>query len=498
MPTFTPQQRLDITRRQLNIIQENAAYSSTQGSLNSEKAKLLSVDDANKVFYDVQRIRSDAYETESRQMNGSIPATYTDGTISPYVAGDLSTSAKTPGADAATFYPNSPIYTGFIPKVTDAVNGINHPTGTDSRYEQNILTNTTVASGLTQMIFRLSNGITGGTSGTSTTSTAIPAGAISALSVSVASTTNFAANELVYINSGVSSGIYKIISKTVTAVTIDSVIPSLTGISSSASIRNTVVAFTATERQTLVSSLYQEILTNITNGIDSLITEWEGKIDSQITQLGLNNETRSPQTTQNAAALSDLSNTKSIIDTWQARSSTGVSGKYVSASISPISSEITARQAFMTGRITEIVTALGSVSQSGDTYSGVTGSPYFERYKWLNVRINKASGSARRYFAADDGQAFLGMLASDNTAVKNEYDAYFLTKAITFVDETTIVQVTDTTGLSVGNQITVVSETQGEIVRAIMAVMGTTQLKLDKPIPNSYLVGDQARIFKTL
>lgn len=498
--SFTPQQRKDITRRQLNIGAENAAYTKTVGSLSDVKTKLLSVDDANKVFYDFQSVRVKAYELESQQMNGSIAAEFTDGQIDPYIAGDLSTSAKTPGAAGALFFPSTPPYGGFIPKVVGAVNGINNPTGTDTRYEQNILTNASVYDGLTEMIFRLNNGITGASSGNTTSTTAIPAGVQASIVLTVSSTTNFAVNDLVYINNGAASGLYQITAITpTTSMTVKSIIHSLTGIGSGSTVDNTVVAFTPTERQTLVSSLYQELLTNLTNRIIALVLEWELKIDTQITQLGANNEDRSPYTTQNTAALADVNNTKSIIDAWQALSNTGVSGKFVSGSIGLLSSEITARQTFITGRLAQIITALGSVSATSETaYTGVVGSPYYERYKWLNIRINSASGSARRFFDADRGIGFLGMLAADNTALQGEYDTYFVTKAIAFIDETTIIQVKDVINLAVGQSITVLSETQPELQRAIMEVMGTTQLRLDKPIPNSYLVVDQARIFRTL
>lgn len=494
--SFTPQQRLDITRRQLNIVQENTAFASTTTNLTAEKTKLLNVDSANAVFYNAQTLRVGAYEGEVRAMNGTIPATYTDGTISPYAAGDMSTSAKTPGSAGAIFFPTSPIYEFFPPKVIDAVNGYFHPVGTDPRYELNILTNADPTKGLVDIIFRLDNGVSG--SGSTTTTDSIPAGPVSNLSLLVLSSTGFSPGQLIYISGG-GSGIYKV--NTVadgTHVSIDSVVPTLTGISSG-NLTGTAAAFTNSERETLTSGTYQEILTNITNLIFSLIGEWEGKIDTQITKLGLNNETRATQVGQNSAALADVNNTKSIISAWHALPNTGVGAKYTSTGLAPISAEIAARQSFIPTRVTQIATALGNVAQTGNTFSGVVGSPYYERYKWLNIRINKATGSARRYFAADDGIGFLAILSDNNTAVKNEYDAYFLTKAITANDGSTILQIKDVIGLSVGDTVTAVSETQPEANRAIIEIMGTTQLRLDKPLSNSYVVGtDLPRIFKTL
>jgi len=495
--TFTAQQRKDITRRQLNIATENAAYANTSASLSDQATKLLSVDGANATFYNYQRAIASAYELEGQALNGTQAAEYTDGSISPFVAGDLSTSAQTPGATGATFFPSSPTpYAYFIPLITDAINGFNHPTGVTTG-ESNTISNSTVFNGLSQLIAQLGASISG--SGSTTTTTAIPAGVQSGLVLSVTVTTGFSVNDLVYIKQGSASGIYKISAIVPsTSITVSSVVHTQLGIATGATITNSAAAFTTTERQTLVAVTYQEILTNETNQIAALITNWKTFLNTQVTQLAANQDTRSPQATQNTTASANATAAIAVLNTWLALPNTGVSGRYTSGSLSPISSEITTRSSAITSRITDIVTALGSVAQTGNSYSGVVGSPYYERYKWLDNRINRATGSARRYFDASSGQSFLGMLSANNTAVQGDYNAYFLTKAITFIDQTPIIHVTDVTGLSNGDTITILSETQPEIQRAIIQIMGTTQLQLDSSIPNTYTVADQARLFKSL
>jgi hypothetical protein len=311
--------------------------------------------------------------------------------------------------------------------------------------------------------------------------------------------------ELVYIEKSGASGLYKITAIVpATSITVESVIPSTTGIAANANIDNNVLAFTASERQNLTSALYQELLTNITNRISALIAEWEGKIDQQISIISTNQDDRTPQISENAAALADVNNTKSIIDAWQALPNTGVGAKYTASAILTISNEITARTAFMSTRITQVTTALGgssgaALTQSGDSYTtSVPNNPYFNRYKWLNFRINRASGSLRRYHAANQSKGAVQQLQADNTAIKAEYNGYFLTKAISFNDASDIIHVKDVTGLNPGDTITVVSETQPEITRTIVAVMGTTQLKLNAAVPITYKLEDIARIFKTL
>ena len=506
--TFSSSDRLAITRRQLKIELENSGFQSSINSFTSQANQLLQVDNGNAKFYDFYNSIVNSYETESQQMNGNVAAEYT--------GGDLDAAAQTPSI--APFFPTTgtSAYTRNLPLIQDGsftnntVKGFFYPSSTDSRYEQNILNNAIVSQGLEQMIFRLQNGISGSSSATTTDSTSIPAGSITNFTIDVSSTSGFSVNDLIYINNGSASGIYQIntiiniMMPLTTQFTISSIIPTQMGISAGATIKNTVSAFTPTELQNLSSVNYQEILNNITNGINSLILEWQGKISSQITALSGNQDDRSPFVTQNSSALSAVNNTNSIINTWIALSNTGINGKYVSSSIAPISSELSNRLSTIPNRITEIGGALGNsgsdaLIQSGDTFStNVANNPYYNRYTWLNFRINRASGSLRRYYAANQSQGVVQQLLNDNNSIKSQYNSYFNTKAITFIDGSNIIHVKDTIGLSTGDSITTVSETQPEIQRTVLDILGTTQLKLDLAIPNTYLVSDLARIFKML
>ncbi len=505
--TFTAAERKSITRRQLRIDMENESFQKSSDAFNTQQANLLEVDGANTKFYDYYNSICQGYENEARQMNGGIPDIYSPS--------DLTAAGQTPAQPP--FFPitPAPAYIRNIPLIQDAaftnnkVKGYFHTTGTDARYEQNILTN--VASpvqGLVQTIDWLINGITGAASGN--TNTALPApniagGTVSNVTVDVTNTTNFTARELVFISQGANSGIYIINSIGTLQLTVSSILPSVGGFTGAgANIDNTVVGFTNGERNTLTSGSYQELLTNLTNAIIALILEWEGKIDSQISIIPTNNEDRATQVAQLATTLADVNNTKSIIDTWQALSNTGASGKFVDTGINPISAEITARQSFIPTRLTQITTALGgtsadALSQSGNTYStNSANNPYFNRYKWLNIRINRATGSLRRYYAANDAKGAVDQMKNDNLAIKAEYAAYFITKPVIFNDGSDIVHVKDTTGYSNGNTLTVVSETQPEITRTIVQLMGTTQIKLNAPVPETYILADIARVFKTL
>lgn len=503
--TFSAADRKSITRRQIRIEQENAAFAQSSAAFTEQQTQLQQVDVGNAQFYDYYNVICQSYENELRQINGNVADVYSPS--------DLTLNAEFP--NNLPFFPatSTPAYARNIPLIQDGsytnnkVKGVFHPTSTDSRYEQNILTNASIPDGLTQMIFRLENGISGTSDATTTSTNAIPGGNITNHSVNVINTAGFLAGEYIYIRNTFASGLYKIVSITSgTVMVIDSIFGTISefGFNAGANIKNTVAAFSASDRETLTSSLYQELLTRIVTGIAALITEWEPKVDIIVSSLTSNIDDRSPQISENSNALSIINATKSAIDTWQALSDTGVNGKYVAASIAPISSFVSTRLSDAATRISQITIALGASSgdaltQSGETYAtNIPNNPYYNRYKWLSFRINRLSGSLRRYHAAGQSGGAVQQLAADNTSLKTEYNGYFLTKAVVFNDGTSIIHVKDLIGLSVGNTVSIVSETQPEITRTISALMGTTQLKLNAPVPNTYTLGDIARVFKTL
>lgn len=187
------------------------------------------------------------------------------------------------------------------------------------------------------------------------------------------------------------------------------------------------------------------------------------------------------------------------LTTWASKPNTGATGRFVNTSLTPIQSLITTRQLFVTSRTAQILMAIGNVVDNGDgTYGGIVGSSYYERYKWLDVRLNRASGSARRYFDSSSSLGALNTLSTNNTNLATDYNAYFLTKAVTNQEGKPIIFVNDVNGLSIGDTITAVSETQPEISRTITNLISTNQVQLSAALPLSYLVSDTTRIFKTL
>jgi hypothetical protein len=495
--TFSAADRKAITRRQVNILAENNAFDQTTTALAAQKAKLLEVDNSNSIFYDFYDTQARAYEDEARYMDGQVSSEYTPTNLDD--AGQFGVGGP--------FFPNTTpnVYIRSIPLIQDGLNTNNkvrgrfHTTSTDSAYELNILSNTDSSFiGLEQLVNFLATGVTGATPAVSNITS------FSGDQLVVTSTTNFLAGEYIYVGTSGSSGIYKILSvDNATYMTVEDVVPAAVQ-PTSGTADNTVVGFNATERQTLVSTTWQEILTNLASYIASRVSSWEGKVDSQVISLGIQNDDRTTQATENAAALADVTNTKSVIDTWQALSNTGVGGKYTSAGLSPVSTEVNARQSFIPTRITQIETALGdnssdALSQSGDTFTAVDlTNSYYRRYVWINIRINRTSGSLRRFYASDQSSSKVAELKADNLAVKAQYDSYFTTVSVEFVDGSDIIYVTTTSGFSVSDSVKVLSETQAELPATVEDILDVKTLRLSMPVPVTYQASDVMRMFKQL
>lgn len=487
--TFTDSEIKTITRRQLNAVIENAAYAQTQASFVDQMAKLLAVDGANTLFYDLYDIQADSYEAEARYMNGTIAATYSNGTIEPYVAGALSSSAKL--EPDSLFFPGNPIFTyfGMVPRYVNNLQGYGFPTGVAPRYELNIMSNATVYNGLTEMIFRLDNGIAGAGGGAVTGT--VNAGLTQSTLLGSANL-NLVPGQLIYVLGGATSSIHIVDSYSFTALPAPASVLVMTAIVPSAisfaatSVDASVAAFTSGQRETLVAAPYTYLLNTIADQILALVNEWRANLVLQQTAINSLNDSRVIQSVQNATALFSVELAIDTIDTWLALPNTGVTGRYVAANISTISSLITNRNLDIPNRIPQIVTALGSISVVGETFSG-SGS-YYNRYKWLDIRINRVYGSARRYYAAQASSDVINMLATANIAIKDEYDQFFNTKRVELQDETTIVHLEDVTGYTVTDKITFLSETQPPTDRAIIEILDSKQVRIDKPLPANYVV----------
>lgn len=461
---FTNQQILDITRRQLNIVTENNAYTQTLVGLSANQTKLFNVDQANYAFYQFfsQQVRS--YENEVAAINGAISAEYTDDYTNPAVSppplapSDLVDSAQL--LAGCLFFPSNNLY--LIPSIVANVNGYLDSTQ-NNVWEQLILPY--IQSGIS------------GSGGSTTLQSATPT------VLNVDDTSQFSNGEPVYVTDGTHFGLFQCV--TVSPLSPITVTPgTLTGYFIIPPTGSFSVGATVVDTRSNTNLPFVEML----------VTEWKTLINSQISALTLQNDTNSPNVTQNLVALTNANNILTAINAWQA------------SPVAPPSSLIAlipARLTYLATRVTQISSSLGSVIDNGNgTYSdGGTNSSYYNRYKWLDVRINKLTGSLNRYYATSSTSGAINTLLANNTALAGDYSAFFNTAQIIIDDGSDIITVSSTSGFSNGDSITVISESNSPgLSGTIVGIPGPQTMKLSFSVPTSYLTNqtDLARIYKEI
>jgi len=378
--SFSTEDKKAITRRQVRIEIENEAFSLAIAGFSGQLDNLLKVDGSNEKFHDAYKVQATSYQDEVKAMNGTISDDYSVGAIDPFVSGDLTESARTPGSALARFFQSTSAF--FIPEIIDAVNGLINPTGTEARYEDNILDNTIDEDGLKDTIdqFRL------GSSGTVSTSLTLAYTAGDSM-IEVATNTGFVVGELIILEDAGDSALLLVTGPpTVAGLNFDVPTSPIVEAASPVGVGggvDTFSGFTNGERTTLTSALYQDVIDALSTDIDTLVAEWETKVDDQIAALGTQNDDRATQLAENVTASSANSSAKTDIDAWQALASTGASGRFVDTNLAPGSTLydlIGTRTSRIAGRVSEIVIAVGSVSSSGNDFSGTDGDTYLERY----------------------------------------------------------------------------------------------------------------------
>jgi hypothetical protein len=511
MPSFSSDDIKNITRRQINIVTENQGFDLTIAGMNANAAKLLGVDNANKAFWDDYHSKCTSYEVEYRQINGLYAPTYTET--------DIQESAKRNSLTPPNiFFPFTPsiAYKQFAPLVdydgwaVNQTRGIFFSTGPDARYELNILTNPVETLSLFKMIERLQNGIGG--SGTTATTGTITAGSMAEQTLVSAVLPAISAGMPAYLYDGTASGLYNVNSITLVTGTFPAPdtyyvkVQALVPVSTSASdptLAQGVSAFTTKELEELNSANYDEYLENLAGHIDALVAEWQAKLSDQQTQSGGNTDSRSPFNAQNSTAAANTGSALSTIAAFQALPRTGSGNRFTS--LGPISSLISTRLSQAPAREGQILAALGGsaatalTQPTGETFAATdVTNPYYKRHMWLDKRINVMYGSYSRYLSSNSGAGHVQSLKDANVAIKAEYDSYFNTKKVIANDGTNIIQVANLTGLNIGDTINILSDSQPIISRTILALLGTTSIKLSSAVPADYKTDDLARIYKVL
>lgn len=251
--------------------------------------------------------------------------------------------------------------------------------------------------------------------------------------------------------------------------------------------------------------------------ITAAVNDWRAFL---VAQQGLI-PTTDPDTgrqTQNNTAIADITNAISIIDTWLALVDfdttttipitcplfdASVPGDFVpsklrSIELQVLKDEITDRQSFITTRISQLNTNLGTVGQdlsTGEINNSGSGL-YDDRFKSINIRLNLLGGSLNKKLSTENGKAAQDALKATNDAAADLYQSVM--KVSIFVAPASnngTIHVENASEFSIGDTIYVVAESQSELTGTISNIDGNTVF-LDISIPEKYTHENRSRLYK--
>lgn len=172
--------------------------------------------------------------------------------------------------------------------------------------------------------------------------------------------------------------------------------------------------------------------------------------------------------------------------------------KMSTVTVNALLSALNSRNSFITLRKTQIEGYLGTVNQDLGT-GDVTGSGlYYERWNFIQLRLNILGGSLfslRGFERAQNAQD--EQIANANTA-KTTYELAIKCSAFSApATNTQFISVKNSDGFMSGDTIFIIADDQPELTRTIESVDGN-RLKLTQVIPANYRDSSFGRIYKDL
>lgn len=476
--TFNAAERKSISLQLVALPQIVEDSLATKDSMDDLRAQLLAQDADLKKFFDFYNNQVDQYHSERQQINGVTSTSVTEAQVQ--------SSAKKENGNL--YFPATETFAWqhFTPYVASDSNLKGLPSGNAGDWELSAISNTLDGVlGINALFQLMKNGQAGATADTGSLSGGV-------LTVTVGGQT---IGSLAFIGT---TTLVRINSAGMAPLTFNVTVVIGPGTASGA-VYNALPAHNNAQRNTLTSTI-PAYTTLLANEIIARIQDWEDFLSAQVSALASNDDDRSPQAAQNTAASADASNAISIINAWQALPLTGSSGsdsKFVDVNFGNIETEITARQAFTSTRLSQISTALGSITQNpGD--GSVTGSGAYKlRYDQVNNRINLTGGPLSAYWQKGLASSALQSIADTKNSqldtFGNKMKAVGLT---TSAKGTQKIEVSSTSDFSAGQTVYVVSETQSEITGTIFSIDGPTKMTLNFIVPATYTTADKSRILR--
>lgn len=246
------------------------------------------------------------------------------------------------------------------------------------------------------------------------------------------------------------------------------------------------------------SPAIEAIQTNLLAAVNALITFLNAEAAAIVTT-----DKTAPNQANNAAAVSNI-NTVIIpaLNTWAAyppfeSTGSGPSQLHVTQ-LTALTTALSTRSTFITTRIGQLNTVLGTITQVITT-GAVSGSGlYLTRYNYLKLRLNLLSGSLSQLLGAQNASKAQTAIAANITGASNTYSSILPTTALAAnANGTQTISVSDASAYSVGDSVFVMADNQTELQRAIKAISGK-MVTLNDVIPAKYTTDINARMYKDL
>jgi hypothetical protein len=167
--------------------------------------------------------------------------------------------------------------------------------------------------------------------------------------------------------------------------------------------------------------------------------------------------------------------------------------------LTALKNALNARSSYLTTRVTQLQTILGSVTQS-TTDGTITASSglYGDRAKIIGIRLNALGGSLGQLISLQNGSNALDALKSSNQDTADVYSSIMNAQPFASpANGTGYLNVMDGSGFAASDTVYVVTDTQPEIQAYVKSTNGN-QILLDRAIPSTYLQSDKGRLYKVL
>lgn len=173
--------------------------------------------------------------------------------------------------------------------------------------------------------------------------------------------------------------------------------------------------------------------------------------------------------------------------------------KLHSSQLSVLQAAINTRSSYITTRLSQLLTIVGTIVQDLSTGELTSSSGlYGRRYSFLVLRLNALGGSLSQLLGASTSSGAQDSIIANIRSTKATYLSVLPTSILKAPGNgTKSITLTDTSFLSPGDTVWVIAEGQEELQRAVTSVSNDTVI-LNDVIPAKYRPAEKARLYKDL